>query len=317
MTYPDPMGRHWEVTGAPSSAGAHTPGVERAPAALRDAGLVELISRGAEVDDLGDVPGFRWRPDPAQPHGQNAAEVARVAADVAQRVAASVRRGRTPLVLGGDCTVTIGLVAGLARAGTGTGAGAGAGAGAALVYVDGGPDLYTPETREHGNLDAMGLAHMLALPGTLPAVAAAGRDAAGAAGPLLTPERVVVYGDELPPGDHERDLVEELGIAYVPGQEVHADAAAAAARARAATEAAAPAFVVHFDVDVLAFVDAPLADVPEPFGLTLDEAATTLATLAASPRFAGMSVTEINPDHLPDAELLPRFARLLAGALAP
>jgi|SRR4051794_39718165 len=83
------------------------------------------------------------------------------------------------------------------------------------------------------------------------------------------------------------------------------------------SEAAAPAFVVHFDVDVLAFIEAPLADVPEPDGLTLAEAATTLATLVASPRFAGLSVTEINPDHLPDAELLPRFARILAEALSP
>ncbi|GAB3855280.1 hypothetical protein GCM10029963_49790 [Micromonospora andamanensis] len=106
-----------------------------------------------------------------------------------------------------------------------------------------------------------------------------------------------------------------LGIAYVPASEVHDDPVAAAQRARAAAEAAAGSFVVHFDVDVLNFVEAPLADVPEPAGLTLEEASTTLATLVASPRFAGLSVTEINPDHLPDTELLPRFARILARAL--
>jgi arginase len=77
-----------------------------------------------------------------------------------------------------------------------------------------------------------------------------------------------VIGDSLPAGDHEHDLVEELGITHVPAEEVHADATAAAMRARAAAEAAAPAFVVHFDVEMLSFVDAPLADVPEPFGLT-------------------------------------------------
>ncbi|MEV2241771.1 arginase family protein [Micromonospora sp. NPDC049891] len=291
----------WDVIGAPSSAGAHTPGVERAPAALREAGLVELLRQAAEVDDVGDVPPFRWRPDPARPNGQNATEVLRVAADVAQRVEASVRRGRSPLVLGGDCTVTMGLVAGHERAGSPV----------ALVYVDGGPDLYTPLTRANGNLDAMGLAHLLGLPGTLPEVAAV-----GGAVPLLNPERVVVYGDSLPPGDHEYDLVAELGIDHVPASEVHADPIAAAHRARAAAEDAAAAFVVHFDVDVLNFVDAPLADVPEPDGLTLDEASATLATLVASPRFAGLSVTEINPDHLPDTDLLPRFARILAGALS-
>lgn len=293
-------GTGWDVVGAPSSAGAHTPGVEQAPQALRAAGLLESLRRTAAVDDLGDVPGFRWRPDPAHPRSQNAGEVARVAADVAERVAASIGRGRTPLVLGGDCTVTIGLVAGCARSGPTT----------ALVYVDGGPDLYTPRTRANGNLDAMGLAHMLALPGTVPELAAV-----GPAVPLLTPPRVVVYGDSLPAGDHERELVARLGLTYVPAAEVHADPRAAAARARAAAEDAAEAFVVHFDVDVLRFVDAPLADVPEPDGLSLDEAATTLATLVASPRFAGLSVTEINPDHLPDTTTLPRFTRALTEAL--
>ncbi|MEV0002647.1 arginase family protein [Micromonospora sp. NPDC050980] len=220
--------RMWTVIGAPSSAGAHTPGVERAPAALRAAGLLDLLGRHAPVEDSGDTREFRWRPDPAYPRGQHAGAVAAVASEVAALVATAVAGGPTPLVLGGDCTVTSGLVAGQARAGRSP----------ALVYVDGGPDLYTPLTRPHGNLDATGLAHLLGLPGTLPEVAGVGPTA-----PLLTPDRVVVYGDSLPRGDHERELV-------------------------------------------------------------------------ASPRFAGLSVTEINPDHLPDGEVLPAFVRSLAGALA-
>jgi arginase len=177
----------------------------------------------------------------------------------------------------------------------------------ALVYVDGGPDLYTPETRPHGNLDAMGLAHLLALPGTSPEVS-------GPA-PLLTPDRVVVYGDDLPPGDPERDLVDKLGLTYVPGAEVHRSAEQAATRARAAAEDAATSFVVHFDVDVLAFADAPFADVPEPLGLSLAEVGTTLSILAASSRFAGLTVTEVNPDHLPEPSDLRPLIAMLADAL--
>ena len=110
--------------------------------------------------------------------------------------------------------------------------------------------------------------------------------------------------------------MEKLGISHVTAAEVHADPVAAAATARAVAEAAAPAYLVHFDVDVLSFVEAPLADVPEPFGLTLAEASVTLSTLSASPSFAGVTVTEINPDHLPDEETLATFTRMLAGALA-
>lgn len=269
---------------------------------MRRAGLLDALRRhGVEAEDHGDVPGFRWRPDPTSPRAQNAAAVAQVATRVAEAVVAAAGHGGTPLVLGGDCTVTIGLVAGCARTGSKP----------ALVYMDGGPDLYTPRTRAHGNLDAMGLAHMFALPGHVPEVAAVGPEV-----PLLTPDRVVVYGDALPRGDHERDLVDALGVTYVPADEVHAGAGPAAARARAAVEAAAPRFVVHFDVDVLTFVNAPLADVPEPAGLTLQEAAASLATWVRSPAFAGMTITEINPDHLPDPRLLSEFCQTVAAALS-
>ncbi len=100
-----------------------------------------------------------------------------------------------------------------------------------------------------------------------------------------------------------------------PAGRVHQDAAAAAGHARARVEAAAPAFVVHVDVDVLAFVGAPLSDVPEPFGLTLDELATSVTAFVASPRFAGLVITEINPDHVPEPGVLRQFATTLATAL--
>ncbi len=279
----------WSVIGAPSSAGAHTPGVERAPAALRAAGLLAgLNDRGVAVQDLGDVEGFRWRPDLSRPNAQNATAVVRVATDVAR--AAATAPGM-PLILGGDCTVTLGLVA--------------ATPGAALIYIDGGPDLYTPETRPHGNLDAMGLSHLLGLPGCDPTVASVAS---------ITPQRVVTYGFDLPPGDPERDLVERLRLGYVPAGEVHTGPAKAAARARFAAEAAATHFVVHFDVDVLAFAQAPFADVPEPQGLTLQEVVETLSVLVASPQFAGMTVTEVNPDHVPEeVGLAPLVDAIVAG----
>ena len=86
------MELHWDVIGAPSSAGAHTPGVEKAPGALRKAGPVNLIRRGCDVDDLGDVPGFRWRPDPsnAQPRLDRMERIS--AGDVLDRVAVATER---------------------------------------------------------------------------------------------------------------------------------------------------------------------------------------------------------------------------------
>ena len=51
------------LLGVPSSAAAHGPGQEKAPAALRRAGLPErLVAAGVHVVDYGDLPVVRWRP---------------------------------------------------------------------------------------------------------------------------------------------------------------------------------------------------------------------------------------------------------------
>jgi arginase len=296
------MAAHWGVLGVPSSAGAHTPGLEKGPAAIRNAGLIDLLPGGAQ--DHGDVPAFRWRPDLERPNAKNVAAVARVATDTAGGVARILADEQRPLVVGGDCSITVGVVAGFVEHGIRP----------ALLYVDGGPDLYTPSTRPNGNLDAMGLAHLLAIPGHVPEVAGVGRTV-----PLLAARDVVSYGHTLPEGDIELCLLDELGVTHLHAAEVHADPMGAAGRARHAMETAGAPFVVHCDADVLSFADTPLADVPDsggdPIGLRLDELAASLAVFASSPRFAGLVLTEINPDHAPDPGVLRRFLAVLATAL--
>ncbi|MEV4534411.1 arginase family protein [Asanoa sp. NPDC049518] len=295
------MDERWGLLGVPSSAGAHTPGLEKGPAAIRAAGLASLLRGG--VRDFGDVPGFRWRPDVSRPTAKHADVVARVAADTASGVSRILAAGQVPFVIGGDCSITVGVVAGFVRAGLPP----------ALLYVDGGPDLYTPATRANGNLDSMGLAHLLAIPGHVPAVAGVGPV------PLLAASDVVCFGHSLPAVDQERGLLDQLGISHLHADEVHADPVRAASRALATIESAGPRFVVHCDVDVLSFNDTPLADVPdsgdEPIGLRLPELAASLSVFASSPRFAGFVLTEVNPDHAPEPDLLPRFSATLAASL--
>jgi arginase len=106
------------LIGVPSSAGAHWPGQEKAPAALRELGLIErLQDAGLHVDDHGDLPRVRFRPDKRQRHQQNLTAVVEVASRVADRVEATMRDEQVPLVLGGDCTIELGVVAGALRSG--------------------------------------------------------------------------------------------------------------------------------------------------------------------------------------------------------
>jgi arginase len=69
---------------------------------------------------------------------------------------------------------------------------------------------------------------------------------------------------------------------------------------------------------VIDFVDFPVADVPSFHGgMEWSQALAGLATLCAAPRFAGLVVTEFNPDRDPDLALGRRFIEGLGLALAP
>ena len=293
------------IIGVPSSAGAHGPGQEKAPDAFRAAGLVALLGdQGLPVIDRGDVPLVRFRPDPENRQAQSLDRVVRVARAVADEVKSSLQGGRIPLVIGGDCTITLGVITGFLEQGVDPG----------LIYVDGGMDVGTPETYLPGMFDSMGIAHMVGEPGAASALMHIGPRA-----PLLPGRQILPYG--YTPGEPaavEKAILDRHGIVGFPVNRVRGRATEAAAEALQAAESRAERFVVHFDVDVIDFVDFPAADVPHiNAGLTLAEAMSSLAVFAASPGFAGLVVTEFNPDHDDEAGTLARtFVQGLANALA-
>ncbi len=82
------------IIGAPSSAGAFAPGQEQAPAALREAGLIERLTHaGIDVVDHGDSPVWRWQPDRSRPYAQNLEAVVEQV-QLTFRAGPSRRRGR-------------------------------------------------------------------------------------------------------------------------------------------------------------------------------------------------------------------------------
>jgi len=130
-----------------------------------------------------------------------------VAKATAQHVASALAADMPVLVLGGDCTVELGTVAGALRETQSVG----------LVYIDLDTDLNTPESTQDGALDWMGVAHMIGIQGTTPELAALGPRM-----PMLHPEQVLFYAnDNLEP--FERQVIEELGIAEVRLAEVAVD----------------------------------------------------------------------------------------------
>ena len=106
------------MVGVPSSAASYAAGQDLAPAALRSAGLLDqLIASGLEVHDDGDLPHQVWSPDRDHPLAQNAGQATMSVQQLADRLHPLLVRGDIALVLGGNCTIALGVVAALRRLG--------------------------------------------------------------------------------------------------------------------------------------------------------------------------------------------------------
>ncbi len=287
------------LIGVPSSAGARRTGQELAPAAFRAARLTErLRGLGFDVLDEGDPPAVVYRPDSEHPRHQNADLVARVARQTADRVDRAVASGRAPLVLGGDCSVSLGVVAGLLRHHTRLG----------LLYFDGDVDLNTPETTESGIFDGMVMAHLL------------GRGAREVAGvgprmPLLDEEDVVLFGYDEESGfidPPEREALERSRMAKYPMARIRQDPAAAAREALSVP----PEPLGRFPRPLRRRRDEiSAADVHHPRGLDLGLAFAALQIFVAAPACAAIVVTELNAEKDPDGSQAALLVDGLTAAL--
>jgi arginase len=108
-----------------------------------------------------------------------------------------------------------------------------------------------------------------------------------------------------------------LGLHATLAPAVREDPAGRAAAALSRVEHEAAAVVVHFDVDVLDTGAFPLADFSHFAGLTLEEATACLGIFCQRGKLAGLVVTEVNPDHDPEATLVPALIDTLCDALRP
>jgi arginase len=290
--------------GVPTSAGAFAPGQERAPEALRGVGLVEkLQAAGFEVAEFGDSPVWRWRPDRSNPRAQNLGAVVEIARETARRVEVALGEARPLLVLGGDCTVELGTVAGHVALGESVG----------LVYFDIHPDLNIPASVQQGALDWMGVAHLLGEPGSTPELSGFGPRT-----PLLRDDEILLFSYGLEQAtSFEREAMERRGLERVPLEEVAADPSGTARRALEGFGSRFDRLLVHFDVDTIDFTDAPLSEeTGRNQGLSFEQAMQALEELAESAHLSAVTVTELNPQHSDEAGTeIARFVDGLVRAL--
>ena len=288
------------IIGAPSSAAAFLPGSEKAPAALRAAGIVErLQSIGYEVTDLGDCAPRLFADDDEHKRARNIPEIVASLNDLKPRAELGLKSGALVLVLGGDCTQIIALIAGARRYYKHTN----------LLWFDRDADLNTPASTPSGRLDGMVLASIIGK-GSPELVRFWGEP------PLVREPDTLIYGLQRV-DQPEVDFMTRSPMRHVYAADISLQGAGKAAHdAIAHLHADSRDFMVHLDLDVIAQDDFAATNLPDSGGLSFAEVQTSLVEFAKQKNLLGLDVAQYNPDKDPDGSAAKRIIDLLAEALS-
>jgi len=285
------------VLGLPSAAGSFTDSPMHAPQALREAGLIAaLASRGLAVEDRGNVGSFPSVEDPDHPTCRNSTGVVHMLKCTESAVAAA--GDDLMLVIGGDCSLLSGVLAGARRR---------AGGPVSLVYLDAHGDLNTPQTTPSGRICGMALAVAIGQ-GSTDLVSAGGHV------PLVDPARTALLGlREIDPG--ERNLLETVGLVLEAEAVIRSGPDAAAALAlRVAGDMPT---VVHFDVDIIDGHEmATRLPAAVGRGLSRVDVAVLLGKLLKAPRVVALTVCGFETAGDADGSHARALVEILASGLA-
>jgi arginase len=288
--------RRIAVLGAPTNLGlkpyddGRARGVDQAPRVLRELGLIDKL----DAIDLGDLEAPPYRDFQRPATGiRNERLIAAYSETVAEAVAANDGDDFL-LVLGGDCSILLGTLAGLrGRVGLG--------------FIDGHCDFATPAISQTGGAAGMDLA------------LAVGRGRSLLSQHLVREEDIVLMArkdlaDEPYYGEHS---IRFSAIADLPYEEVWRIGAGSVAE-RALGRLASPGldgFWLHLDVDVLDPAVMPAVDSPEPGGLSFDELRELLTPLVHHPAARGLEVAIYDPLLDPGREAGAALVEMLAGTM--
>jgi len=268
------------IIGAALDLGAGRRGVDMGPSAIRYAGLEErLASLGYDCADWGNVETpVAEATASGDPRARFLAEIRSTCEGVARRVGEAVAQGRLPIVLGGDHSIALGTLGGLAAAAGGPGA---------ALWIDAHGDLNTPLTTPSGNVHGMPLAAALGHGGK-------GFESGAWPLPALDPARTTLIGVRSL-DDGERGLLGALDLAVHTMSEIDRRGIEPLV-AHALERAAGAAFVhVSLDMDALDPEVAPGVGTAVRGGLSYREAHLAMELVAESGLLGSFEIVEVNP----------------------
>jgi arginase len=285
------------VIGAGLDLGAGRRGVDMGPSAIRYAGLQERIERvGRRCVDWGDV---RAAVPEATDEGDVQARYLDQIKASCERVAALVQEARVagfvPVVLGGDHSIAIGTLGGMANA---NGAGG-------VLWIDAHGDLNRPQSSPTGNVHGMPLAAALGV---------AGAEFETPSWPTPSVTRAALVGTRsLDPG--ERDLLKELDARVFTMSEIDRLGVEHVLREALAFLAGSAFVHVSLDLDAVDPMFAPGVGTPVRGGLSYREAHLALELVCESGLMDSLELVEVNPILDRENETAALAVELTASAL--
>jgi arginase len=276
-------GKRVSILGVPLSYGQSMAGVDLGPGAIRVAKLMARIGKlGYEVNDLGDLRIERPRSHPSE--GEKLKYLTEIY-DACERLAAQVEQivdgGEFPITIGGDHSIAIGSLTGVAKAFRKRDESLG------LIYFDAHADMNTADTSPSGNIHGMPLSALLGY--GAPELVNVGGFA-----PKFDPGLVAHVGArDLDPG--ERELIRRLGMRFFTMREIDERGLAVCVdEAISIAGQGTAGYAVTFDVDALDPGDAPGSGTLVRGGLSYREAHLAMEKIAEDGRMRSLEVVEIN-----------------------
>jgi arginase len=272
------------ILGAPLDLGAGRRGVDMGPSALRVANLnARLQSLGYHVEDLGNVAVEQQESSRVgQARARYLKPIALTCAALAARVEKAVAQGKFPLVLGGDHSIAVGTINGVAahlrRRNQALG----------VIWMDAHTDMNTPDSSPSGNVHGMPLACLI---GRGPKELTHLRGVS----PAIDPANVVLVG--IRDVDlTERPIVHDSGVTAFTMRDIDERGMRAVMKdALAIASRGASGVHLSLDMDGIDPGEAPGVGTPVRGGISYREAHLAMEILCDSRLLRSMEVVEVNP----------------------
>ncbi|WP_441515760.1 arginase [Bradyrhizobium sp. 2TAF24] len=273
------------LLGVPVEIGASRRGTAKGPAALRSAGLISVLeANGVTVTDHGDVSGSELHPldHPGPPNAKHYREIQAWVRVLSARAYGLCEPGVVPIFLGGDHSLSMGSINGVARYWDDIGRPL------FVLWLDAHADFNTPAISPSGNMHGMSAAFLCGEPGFERLLDHEPRVS-------IAPERMEIFGarsiDVL-----EQQLLEERRLRVIDMSRIATAGVSDLIRQLIGRVKACNGVLhVSFDVDVLDPVLAPGTGTPVAGGLSVEDISVVMAALRESGLVRSLDVVELNP----------------------